>query len=249
LNCKEVGLLLHAYIDEELDLTQSLQFEGHIKTCGNCSKVLEGFHVLKLKLENETLYYKTPEDFENRLMASLHKKGHSTRGFQNFSQWKAVAATAAIFVMIFLALMPRIYKTSQKNILTQDVLSSHVRSLMGAHMMDVVSTDQHTVKPWFNGKLDFSPPVTDYKDQGFSLAGGRLDYLGGRAVAALIYERRKHKINVYVWPSNGKSEAAGNSTEQGYNIFHWTKSEMNYWVVSDLNRSELQEFNKLLQGK
>ncbi|HET6267936.1 MAG TPA: anti-sigma factor, partial [Acidobacteriota bacterium] len=134
-------------------------------------------------------------------------------------------------------------------LVAQEILSSHVRSLMPGHLTDVVSSDQHTVKPWFNGKLDFSPPVRDFTAQGFPLVGGRLDYVNHREVAALVYTRNKHVINVFLWPSSETaSKEPRPSTLQGYHIVEWTGSGMTHYVVSDLNEAELQEFIKLLQS-
>jgi anti-sigma factor RsiW len=149
-------------------------------------------------------------------------------------------AAAAVIV---LALVPLLRGPSTQEILAQQVLSSHIRSLMPQHLTDVSSSDQHTVKPWFNGRLDFSPPVADFAKEGFPLVGGRLDYVDNRPVAALVYGRRKHFINVFVWPSASKIDAGTKDmTLQGYNLVQWTKSGMTYWVVSDLSKSELDEF-------
>jgi len=122
----------------------------------------------------------------------------------------------------------------------QEVVASHLRSLMATHLTDVPSSDHHTVKPWFNGKLDFSPIVADFGDRGFVLAGGRLDYLGNRPVAALVYRRRQHVINLFTWPTSQPDLAIGAFDQQGYHAFHWTRSHVTYWAASDLNLEELR---------
>ena len=152
---------------------------------------------------------------------------------------QAVIATACLALVLTLSLT----HPSAEQRLTQEIVSSNIRSLMANHMLDVVSTDQHTVKPWFNGKLDFSPPVKDFAAQGFPLIGGRLDYIGGRSVAALVFHRNKHVINLFTWPVNEKnSKPAGLTPIQGYNVIHCSEADMTFWVVSDLNEKELMEF-------
>jgi anti-sigma factor RsiW len=141
----------------------------------------------------------------------------------------------------------RTLNQGQEARLAAEVQSAHVRSLMANHLTDITSTDQHTVKPWFNGKLDFSPPVEDLSPQGFPLIGGRLDYLDGHPVAALVYQRNKHDINLFIWPSTTGDEGLGFSTYNGYNVYHWTQSGMAYWAVSDLNPDELKGFVELVQ--
>jgi anti-sigma factor RsiW len=130
--------------------------------------------------------------------------------------------------------------------LEQEVVDAHVRSLLAAHLFDVPSSDRHTVKPWFAGKLDFSPSVPDLATQGFELAGGRLDYLGHRTVASLVYRRRQHVINVFVWPTTAADHAPRAGERNGYNVVEQVHSGMAYWLVSDLNRNELEQLAALL---
>src|SRR6185503_12846278 len=137
-------------------------------------------------------------------------------------------------------------QSNTDDLLAQEVVSSHIRSMMLNHLVDVPSSDQHTVKPWFNGKLDFAPDVKDLVDQGFPLVGGRLDYVDNRAVAALVYQRRKHSINLFIWPSSDAAKSTQQFSVNGYNIIHWTNSGSTYWAVSDVNSTDLSEFAKLL---
>ena len=122
----------------------------------------------------------------------------------------------------------------------QEIVSSHVRSLIGTHLLDVPSTDQHNVKPWFNGKLDYAPDVKDFVAEGFALAGGRVDYIDHRPVAALVYKRREHVINLFEWPSG--SALSSPSGVNGFNLVAWNRAGMDYWAVSDLNAGELGQF-------
>jgi anti-sigma factor RsiW len=155
-------------------------------------------------------------------------------------------AAAALVVLL---LVPYFTGPSSDELLTQEVVASHIRSLMANHLADVPSTDEHTVKPWFNGKVDFSPPVSDLAKDGFPLVGGRLDYLNSRPVAALVYQRDKHVINVFVWPSD-KSAPSGApiNTQQGYHVIRWASAGVNFWVVSDLEASQLTKFADLLKS-
>jgi len=162
--------------------------------------------------------------------------------------WLGLAASAAVIALVIWAGAPRLWRPSAEELLAQQVVSSHVRSLLADHLTDVRSSDQHTVKPWFNGKLDFSPPVEDFAAHGFPLLGGRLDYLNERPVAALVYQHRQHYLNVFLWPaSEGADQTERTRTRQGYNMFSWSRSGMNYWLISDLNQSELHEFANLLR--
>ncbi len=153
-----------------------------------------------------------------------------------------MATTALAALAIVTVSVEMLRRSSATEALAQQVVSDHIRSLMANHLTDVTSSDQHTVKPWFSGKIDFSPVVKDMVARGFPLTGGRLDYVDGHPVAALLYSRHKHIINLFVWPTTGPDTSFGTLTIKGYNVIYWTRSHMAYWAVSDLNPRELEEF-------
>jgi anti-sigma factor RsiW len=158
-----------------------------------------------------------------------------------------MAATIGVVALVGALLVQTSKRPSESQMVSEQVVSSHIRSLMANHLADVPSTDQHTVKPWFNGKLDFAPVVKDLSPEGFPLVGGRLDYLNDRPVAALVYRRRQHPINLFVWPSTNSDTDLGTTTIKGYNLVHWTHGHVTYWAVSDLNPAELKDFARELQ--
>jgi len=264
VRCPEDGKLIQGYVDGELDLLSTLQLEAHLRECATCVQAYKNHQMLRSVMRGEGFYFNAPKDLANRIRLSLRgadeadKVGHQmpapVREVRGPMRWRiswtfaTIAASLALIALITWRLGPVASRHSQDDLMTQEVLASHVRSLMADHLTDVSSSDQHTVKPWFNGKLDFSPPVQDLSKEGFPLVGGRLDYLGNRPVAALVYQRRKHFINLFVWPaSTGPGQQM--VMRQGYNLLHWTQSGMAYWAVSDLNSAELQEFARLVQGR
>ena len=169
-------------------------------------------------------------------------------GFQWNWAWPRVLAPLAGAALVMLIALPIILHTSTEDRLTQEIVSGHVRSLMANHLTDIASSDQHTVKPWFNGKLPFSPPVTDLAAQGFPLIGGRLDYVEDHPVAALVYQRHKHFVNLFTWPSSRTSSTSGElRTRQGYNVIHWRQGGMEYWAVSDVGQDDLRDFVQLVR--
>jgi anti-sigma factor RsiW len=251
MDCSDARRLLNGYVDGELDLVRNLEIEAHLKECAACSQGYKNHQVLRDGIRNGSLYFRSPPDLQHRIQLSLSKAAKAEASPRVLPwHWLNVAVPMAAAAVVVLALVPLLRGPTPDDLLTREVISSHVRSLMANHLADVPSSDQHTVKPWFNGKLDFSPPVADLADKGFPLVGGRLDYLNQKPVAALIYQRQKHFINLFVWSSTSGSDAGIKSiTRQGYHVLHWTRSGMTYWAVSDLEENQLLEFVQLLQNQ
>jgi anti-sigma factor RsiW len=242
------------YLDGELAAVDARELEAHLTQCPECTRFRDGRLELRAAIATRVPAFHVPEALRGRVRAALKTAARQTpapsRGPYRLyvtGLWRPLAVAASIAVVAFgtwnLALRRAAGET-----LANEVLASHVRSLMPGHLTDVVSSDQHTVKPWFNGRLDFSPAVHDFAGQGYPLIGGRLDYMNGRAVAALAYGRREHLINVFQWPvARGASDAARTRDRQGYHLLHWTTTDYTYWVVSDLSLAELQNFARMVQ--
>lgn len=251
MSCGHVREVLDAYIDKELDIVATLEFEHHLTECDACRTICEQYKELHESVRAQFPRFEVPPGLENKVRAKLRAERGQQRvtGGEWFPRWRGwmVAASAAT-VLILSGLFLQITRNQRaSNMITDQVVSSHVRSLMANHLFDVASTDQHTVKPWFTGKLDFAPPVKDLSSKGFPLTGGRLDYLDNRAVAALVYKHRQHTINVFLWPSTESDSGLRSQTVKGFNVVHGTKSHMTYWAVSDLNAAELREFAQDLE--
>lgn len=248
MNCAEMNLLLHAYADGELDVVRSLEVEQHVKSCAACAKKMNSLKALQSAFKESDLAYSAPASLRRTVRQiarpSEDREAHLPRDLQWFWKWLAIGATAVAILAI--VLRPGI---SQNDELAGEVASAHVRSLMADHLTDVLSSDKHTVKPWFAGKLDFSPAVTDFADQGFALFGGRLDYLNGRTVAVLVYKHKLHIINVFIWPA-ANAGALEQESYRGYNIVSFNGNGFQYYLVSDMDEPGLTQLAGLLgQGK
>jgi len=246
MNCQQAKPLIDAYADGELGASAVLELEQHLQSCPECAAALRNVQNLKKALKQDALYFSAPEELRRRVQAQLPsstKAANKRSGSAWHWNWLTAAMSGAFAVCLALLVAVTISRPSSEQLLAQEVVSSHIRSLMPGHTMDVISTDQHTVKPWFNGKVDFSPPVKDLAQQEFPLVGGRLDYIKGRSVATLVFQRHKHMISLYVWPAKNKSIApSAPAPIQGFNIIRWSDGQMNFWAVSDLNKAELMEF-------
>ena len=246
MNCPEAQRLLHAYLDGELDMQNSLEMEQHLRVCPGCAHDYANSLALRSAIRENSLYFSPPK----RLQKGLRRlTGKQTTGLSR--RWLSVAAALLLaFFGIWGLTLWWSTSSSSQHLLTQEVLASHERSFMDKHLVDITSSDQQAVKSWFQGKLDFSPPVIDLTPQGFSVLGARLDYLDGRPVAAIVYKRGSHVINLFIWPSPQKGESEPSTTTlQGSYLVHWTAYGMNCWAVSDLNPTDMQQFAQLFKGQ
>jgi len=250
MNCQESARLMPGYFDSELDLVHSLEVEDHLRTCPSCAATLEADRALRTAISRSNLRYSAPPTVVRNVRAAVENAfPRKTRVRRWTWQWSFAAAALLLCAILTWKLLPANNPTNSAA-LADEAIADHIRALMPGHLSDVESTDQHTVKPWFDGKLDFAPPVENFAAQGFPLIGGRLDYLAHHPAAALVYERRKHFISVFLLPATGEPDRPESSTsERGYHVISWTRASMNYWLVSDVNPAELEELAKLLHGE
>jgi anti-sigma factor RsiW len=247
MNCKETKSLLNAYVDGELDSAGSLAVETHMRACASCLNDVERLHALGSAIVNGSLRFKAPARMKRNVQAAIRAANPEARNSVFYWRWASVLSSAVLIIAATWGVTTYWGRSSEETLLLNEIVSSHVRSMMANHVTDVSSSDSHTVKPWFSGKLDYSPPTKDLTEQGFRLIGGRLDYLHNRPVAALVYQRNQHFINLFVWPSNSAGNQEDQLARQGYNLIHWTRSGMTYWLVSELNLTELSECARLLK--
>jgi len=255
MNCKETEALIQGYLDGELDLVRSMAFEQHMKDCPVCAQAHREWRSLRTALTADKMHFDTPKGLEQRVRSAVREAAGVSAGAATPRRrwnlnWPAIFAPLAAAALMVLIAVPLVTRRSTEGNLRQEIVSAHVRSLMAgtAHLTDVASSDQHTVKPWFTGKLPFAPGVTDFSPQGFALLGGRLDYVGERPVAALVYQRRKHLINLFIWPEQVSSNIELR-TLRGYNLLHWNQGGMAHWAVSDVNPDDLHELQRLVSGE
>jgi anti-sigma factor RsiW len=249
VNCHETQRWLPGYLDGELDLVNAVAIEDHLKTCARCAQAHTNQQALQVIIRGSRLYAPAPSALHQCIQTSLRQADPSARAPWTLRwRWYSVALALACVAILAWGLGRAWVVPAADDRLAMEVLNSHVRALMTDHLTDVVSSDHHTVKPWFAGKLDFSPTVDDLASQGYPLTGGRLDYLDGRPVAALVYQHQRHTINLFSWPAPQAGDTpTAIEVRQGYNQIHWTQAGMTYWAVSDLNADELHAFVQLVQ--
>jgi len=237
---------LDALLDGELDVADARELEAHLAQCRECTKFRDERLALRAAIAARVPAFPAPDTLRQRVRSAIRAAAPVSQP-RRFAPplWRALAVAASLAV-VAVGSWRLAVRRAAGDALADAVLASHVRSLMPGHLTDVLSSDQHTVKPWFNGRIDFSPPVSDFAARGYPLLGGRLDYLDGRPVAALVYGRRQHVINVYLWPAAGGANVGATRTRQGYHVLHWTTPAYTYWVASDLGLAELRDFVTLL---
>jgi anti-sigma factor RsiW len=248
MTCDEAKILLHALIDGELDAGHAREVEAHIAGCASCAAEASDYRKMREVITKADLRYTAPASLRQRIDAALPKatpapvsnvqplpsRRSLLRGFAMGSAVSALAATLLVAIVV---------RNDDQQMVEAEIVSAHLRSLQPGHLIDVVSTDQHTVKPWFEGKLDFAPTVIDFAPEGFPLLGGRVDFIAGKRAAALVYGRRKHLINVYEWPAGSglvDTKPTG-ELRLGYSMLHWSHAGMVYWAVSDVSPADIQE--------
>src|SRR3954454_3804762 len=247
MKCQEAEVLLHALLDDELDAGHARDIEMHVAGCPRCAAQLRDYRDMRGAFAAAELAFKAPADLRRRIDARL--PAPAAAKVNRRSLLKGFAGGVGLSSAVAAGLVLTIIRTDQDTRIKSDLVSAHLRSLQADHLTDVLSTDQHTVKPWFNGRLGVAPPVVDLTAHGFTLIGARLDYLDGKAVAALVYRRRIHVINLFARQDLG-IRAGGTSMEtvQGFNIRSWTSHGFGLWAISDLNADELEEFGRKFEA-
>jgi anti-sigma factor RsiW len=241
MTCDEAEILLHALLDGELDSGHAREVEEHIAGCPRCAALLSAYRNMSKAMADDELRFKAPLHLRQRIEAALPQ----TRAPNRRAVLKGFAMGSAVSALAATGLVAIVLRREDEQRILSDVVSAHLRSLQAGHLTDVLSTDQHTVKPWFNGRLD----VVDLTAQGFTLIGGRLDTIDGRAIGAIVYRRRTHVINLFVaQTANAEPRTAKIETMQGFNIRRWSERGLNYWAVSDLGADELADFGSKFES-
>jgi mycothiol system anti-sigma-R factor len=245
VSCEHAHTVLHGYLDGELDAARASEFERHLESCPDCLSALEAQETLRSALQRAQLYATAPAALRGNIRANLPPASRVKFGFRLLQlRWLAAAAAILLAASVGWRVMPRVNEKDRYQ--AAEIVDAHLRSLQANHLTDVASTDQHTVKPWFDGKLDFSPPVHDFANNGFPLQGGRLDVLQGRTIAALVYGRRKHAVNVFVWPTSEQDVAPRSGSLLGYQWMDWRKGGMEFCAVSDTSAADLDQLRRLM---
>jgi anti-sigma factor RsiW len=248
--CPDREAMLHAYVDDELDAANVLAAEAHLKTCEGCAGYVRTLQALRTRLDEAEFTPPASAALRQRIEAGIRAEGQGRPRLAVPRRWSAGLASAWAAGGAMAGVMASLLLVQLSTpALEAQLVAGHVRSLQADHLVDVATSDRHTVKPWFNGRLDFAPPVVDLADQGFPLVGGRLDYADHRQVAALVYRRRAHVINLFVMPAGGRAAWTLPTAHNGYAVVHWTHAGLDYWAVSDIEHPDLEAFHKAFAAR
>jgi anti-sigma factor RsiW len=251
--CPDHEPLLQALLDGELDAANALSVEAHLRTCPGCAAHYRMMQAVRTRLAEADLSAPASPVLRRRIdamIAAEDRRMSRTAPRRWWEQpaagWSAAGAIAAVAASLFLVQAAPMQTAS----LQDELVSNHVRSLLASHLIDIPTSDRHVVKPWFNGKIDFAPPVVDLADQGFPLVGGRLDYAGNREVAALVYKRRAHVINLFILPVQvGGFSWPAHAQPTSYSIVHWRHGDLDFWAVSDVEAGQLEAFHQAFASR
>ncbi len=249
MNCEEARLLVHALVDGELDSGHAREVEAHVAGCAECAAELALVRDLREKMTSVDLHYPMPDSLLNRLERALPAQPiteNSPRTRRDLL--KGFGAGVGLSAIAASGLLVMVVRKDAEDQMLGDLVSAHLRSLQAEHLTDVQTSDQHMVKPWFNGRVDVAPPVPDLTAQGFTLVGGRLDTVEGKAVAAIVYRRRGHVINLFVAAASTDKGQTSTETVRGFNIRRWSEHGLSMWAVSDINAAELAEFEQKFEA-
>ena len=244
MDCTQSRLYMHALLDRELDPVTAAGIEAHMQTCAACTQAYADQTALHKAVWEQAAYYTAPAGLAARMLAKAGAANAPARKKTRQWSWLPLAATVAATVVITWTTATHMESGLRDERVVEQVIAGHARSVLTNHLVEVASSDQHTVKPWLSSKLDFSPPATDLAEAGFPLVGARLDYVNSRPVAALVYQHRQHVINLFVWPDDkgGAPGAFRRAAKQGYNLLHWDNAGMTFWAISDLNQTDIKAF-------
>ena len=249
MSCERTSSVMHAYFDGELDAAGAAEFERHLESCPDCAGALAEQTAMRSSLKISNLRERAPETLRRKLAAEIMEPiPRVATPSSSTARWRALALAASFLLFVVIGWRPLegLIGTREDATVFPSIIDAHLRSLQPGHLIDVVSTDQHTVKPWFDGKIDFAPPVRDLAADGFPLEGGRLDAISGRTVAVVVYARRKHVINVFVWPTTKEDTARSSGSHLGYNWVEWRRDGMESIAVSDVSAADLEVLWQLL---
>jgi anti-sigma factor RsiW len=234
---------LDAFVDGELDAATATEAASHVASCAVCQRQVESRRALSATIQGALPRFTAPASLVSSL-ALTSPPTVARSGARRF--WPGLAAAVALIGLAGVGGYGLGRQTGRQTDTRDAIVSRHIQSLLANHLTDVASSDRHTVKPWFTGALDFAPTVVDLADHGFPLIGGRLDYIGGRRVPALVYGRNHHLINLFQWPTSSADTPMTGSVVTGYNVVHWVSQHIEYWMISDLNDAELRQCAALI---